>query len=623
MSIQSLASRSLAASDGKQLHRQVPPHRWSVTRKDLKHLRTLVEKFVAKGWILPTALHKFEISDGIIGPCIHAVNEQLIQPITAKAGGMSWALMLHPDGLPCDLFVTHCWQEGIYEFIDKVRNSWPRRARHAYCCMLSNPQNLDIGNLISSPSASPFARALRASTYMLVVPNRQCSIYSRAWCAYEAFLAYSDSKIIFTASAPVLHLRREISYIVMTIACVLVIAVVVAAQFEVDDLGRLAGIHYHYAPFGGLVATLAIFAQTSSAVIKHSPVTRAIAYTSAVFSAAYLGVAGFIAAVMGARNGLFGNYTSRSVIDAFGGVCLCIGAATLEVDRLWCIRAQQEASQLLTGYTGRLRDAKSSKDEDKETILRELVTSGKENEVDSAIQVLLDSGVSTPSLRTAVAHAGKLKAAGYWSLSMVLVSWFGWAWAPLYGIADMAERHWHFVEMGYCRSANLAFVCIDPGQTSMCASLTNYCRSPLEGPAVPLCLLNLLGGLAWLFSFIALGRDKRGFAAAALIRIVGIGSLPVLCPLLLLFPLEFSSKIVGIGVLAFAFTPVTLILSIMGPGWASRVPLIGPLIVKLLMLRISFECQRPDEAVLPTAEVPPARAVGDQGCKSRDEEQGG
>mmetsp|Transcript_57178 Transcript_57178/g.145177 ORF Transcript_57178/g.145177 Transcript_57178/m.145177 type:complete len:610 (+) Transcript_57178:38-1867(+) len=609
MSIQSLASRSLAASDGKQLHRQVPPHRWSVTRKDLKHLRTLVEKFVAKGWILPTALHKFEISDGIIGPCIHAVNEQLIQPITAKAGGMSWALMLHPDGLPCDLFVTHCWQEGIYEFIDKVRNSWPRRARHAYCCMLSNPQNLDIGNLISSPSASPFARALRASTYMLVVPNRQCSIYSRAWCAYEAFLAYSDSKIIFTASAPVLHLRREISYIVMTIACVLVIAVVVAAQFEVDDLGRLAGIHYHYAPFGGLVATLAIFAQTSSAVIKHSPVTRAIAYTSAVFSAAYLGVAGFIAAVMGARNGLFGNYTSRCWIDVLAGLGLCFGSATLEADRIWWIRTQQESSQLLMGYTGRLRDAKSSKEEDKERIFREVVASGMENDVDSAIQVLLDSGVSTPMLRTAVAHAGRLKQAGYWNLSLVVVYWTSWVYVNLYCIVNRAEAHWHFTGIGQCDDNHVLRVCMDLDDAPTCSRLINYCRSPFEVPECSRSLLGLLWAAAWLVSFAACSRDKRGFAAAALVRMIGVGGLIILFPALVLFQVDFYDNTVGLGVLNYGIEPVALILSIVGPGRTSTVPLIGRLLVRLLMLRISCKRRQQDEMKSPpTAATPPVSA---------------
>ena len=69
--------------------------------------------------------------------------------------------------------------------------------------MLSNPQNLDIGDLIASPRESPFAQALASASHMLVVPNRKISIYTRVWCDYEAFLAYKGGKVIYTASAPI------------------------------------------------------------------------------------------------------------------------------------------------------------------------------------------------------------------------------------------------------------------------------------------------------------------------------------------------------------------------------------------------------------------------------------
>ena len=93
------------------------------------------------------------------------------------AGNVSWALMKHPEGLPCDLFITHTWAEGIYEFVDKVEHSWPPGATGAYVCFLSNPQNLDISDLIQSPSESPFARVLENASSLLVVPNRVCSNY--------------------------------------------------------------------------------------------------------------------------------------------------------------------------------------------------------------------------------------------------------------------------------------------------------------------------------------------------------------------------------------------------------------------------------------------------------------
>ena len=90
--------------------------------------------------------------------------------------------MIHPQGLKCDLFITHGWAEGIFEFLDQVTSSWPYGAKAAYVCFLSNPQNLDIGGMIASPEESPFARALASATQVLAAPNHKLSIYTRAWC---------------------------------------------------------------------------------------------------------------------------------------------------------------------------------------------------------------------------------------------------------------------------------------------------------------------------------------------------------------------------------------------------------------------------------------------------------
>ena len=113
-----------------------------------------------------------------MGPNIHTVNGQYM-PVTDEAGKVSWALMRHPDGLDCDLFISHAWLEGIFEFLSKVLHSCPAGSRHVCCCMLAKPQNLDIGSYLQSPSSSPFALALQASTCVLVVPNCHCSIYAR------------------------------------------------------------------------------------------------------------------------------------------------------------------------------------------------------------------------------------------------------------------------------------------------------------------------------------------------------------------------------------------------------------------------------------------------------------
>ena len=97
-------------------------------------------------------------------------------------------------------------------FKNPVRHSWPRGVRNAWCCMLANPQNLDIGEMLQTPSDSPFAAALRASKIVLVVPNRHCSVYTRLWCGYEAFLAHEEGKTILIAKDSNLQEIRRLGF---------------------------------------------------------------------------------------------------------------------------------------------------------------------------------------------------------------------------------------------------------------------------------------------------------------------------------------------------------------------------------------------------------------------------
>lgn len=57
----------------------------------------------------------------------------------------------------------------------------------------------DAGAMLQSPSSSPFALALNAANVVLVVPNRHKSVYTRLWCAYEAYLSQEAGKPILIA----------------------------------------------------------------------------------------------------------------------------------------------------------------------------------------------------------------------------------------------------------------------------------------------------------------------------------------------------------------------------------------------------------------------------------------
>eukprot|EP00434_Breviolum_minutum_P008978 symbB.v1.2.007909.t1/scaffold494.1/size196131/3 len=156
------------------MHEKVSPARWCEVREAIKDGQICACDFV-------TNEEDCGREAVLYGPSIYIVNESYIKPVTAAAGKMSWALLMNPEGLDADLFITHAWQEGIFEFCEKVLASWPTLAHHAWCCMLANPQNLDIGAMIQSPKVSPFAIALQQSKYMLVVPNRHTSVYTRLW----------------------------------------------------------------------------------------------------------------------------------------------------------------------------------------------------------------------------------------------------------------------------------------------------------------------------------------------------------------------------------------------------------------------------------------------------------
>lgn len=216
---------------GYAAHECVPASHWCVMKADLYVLRSKVREYVAQGFIMPSEFDPFDPDDDAYGPCIHTVVQLMIRPICAMKGGRSWALLHYPEGLKCDLFISHSWSEGVYEFLDKVLHSWPLFAKHAYCCMLANPQTLDIGDMIASPSTSPFAQALASATYVMVVPNHVCSVYTRSWCTYEAFLACRWEKSLRVAKAPQ---RGRIRIVLICLVLSLLSAVV--QNFVVNSL---------------------------------------------------------------------------------------------------------------------------------------------------------------------------------------------------------------------------------------------------------------------------------------------------------------------------------------------------------------------------------------------------
>eukprot|EP00435_Cladocopium_sp_Y103_P057812 s529_g20.t1 len=435
-----------------ELHRLVPADRWCVTYWDLLFLRQEVQSALRCGEIQPGP--EDDVSEDY-GPSIYTVNEQYIKPVTQDAGKMSWALMRNPDGLQCDLFISHAWQEGVFEFLAKVRHSWPRSVQTAWCCMLANPQNLDIASFLQSPKSSPFAIALQASKVMLVVPNRQESVYTRLWCLAGAISAFSLLPFKPGANGNVLNVLQQCQN---------------SLEKYVHGCSRRIGndkpMEFR-APNGQLFVEIPHHAYEAY-LAQEEGKTILIAHSSNLHEVlvALRGMA--LAAIFGASVGLMATYLNLGQIHGVPALgCLVVGSSlviyddvcrrvlhllgeilcwiqvthiysfvkflhlysaeeylnqdravprqftqvlhvsywvmtslafcVMEVDRINARSAVSEAEELRQGYQGSIQYAKCSQAADAASIRREI--GGQVDCVDHAIHVLLTAGMSTPALR--------------------------------------------------------------------------------------------------------------------------------------------------------------------------------------------------------------------------------
>ncbi|CAK9039667.1 Uncharacterized protein SCF082_LOCUS23199 [Durusdinium trenchii] len=395
--------RRRTTSDAVAMHESVSPERWCVNKADLKHLQQQLILAIQDGRLqsLLSANSDSEdseesIDDDHFGPSIYAVNEQYIKPVTAEAGKMSWALMRNPKGLDCHVFVSHAWQEGIFEFLSKVLASWPSGARNAWCCMLANPQHLNIGCMLQSPKSSPFALALQASRDVLVVPNRHRSVYCRLWCGYEAFVASEDRKVIQVAARPAWRDRR---WTLLRASSAIVLGVFMSWLTHTQG--------WDLFPEALIAASLAAFVSvyTSGRVRQAANYLGLLATTCLEVRFAPIEMR-FRDLPQGVRVAAH-HVTWLSAMGFF---------LVAEVDRVRSMQIASEGQQLRRKYEGSIRLAACSQQTDWRNIWEEI--GPKVEEVDRAIHVLISAGVSSPALRRAAALGVPIEDAGHAELAV-------------------------------------------------------------------------------------------------------------------------------------------------------------------------------------------------------------
>ena len=86
--------------------------------------------------------------------------------------------------------------------IDNALKAWPDRCKGAYICCLSNPQNLDISEVLNHADGSPFERILCSDEVaaFVMLANANTPIHSRLWCILEAFVAATRKILNITIS---------------------------------------------------------------------------------------------------------------------------------------------------------------------------------------------------------------------------------------------------------------------------------------------------------------------------------------------------------------------------------------------------------------------------------------
>ncbi|CAE7374945.1 unnamed protein product [Symbiodinium sp. CCMP2456] len=386
------------------LHRRVPPEKWCITRAEFQAFVRDVRRLWRQGRIPDSAEEQTSLRESD-GPNLYQVNEHYVKPLTLAAGGMSYALMKHPEGLLCQVFISHAWAECLFELGDLALRTWPRLQglRNMYCCLLANPQNLDISALLSGPpEESPFARAIQTASHVLVIPNDTVSIYTRLWCVYEAYLGTCWHKTCIMPARP--KRSAQCKSAIRTILVPSIIGLVLGLTW-------LLLIYHHCCrtcsrcfvdPVLSACVGLTLLCFIGSLLMEFAPRPLRMWVKCVLIRIVHILVICVCAAVAIPYSVLleWKNSVWNHVFERLIPIALCLfnvwRAAQLSLHRLEDVELRRQAS-LLAIQT--LEDATCSDPHD-EAQIRQAIQ-GFEAEVDVTIRVLMQSGAYNDALREA------------------------------------------------------------------------------------------------------------------------------------------------------------------------------------------------------------------------------
>ncbi|CAE7352571.1 unnamed protein product [Symbiodinium natans] len=396
-----------------ELHLRIPPERWCITIAEFYAFVREVRRVWAAGQVPEGEPGSNpQHGDPQHGPNLYQVNEHYVKPLTRAAGNMSYALMKHPEGLLCQVFISHAWAEGLFELSDLVYRGWPRlqRLNHLYCCLLANPQNLDIGALLDvPPEESPFAKAMQAASHVLVIPNDTVSIYTRLWCVFEAYLGTRWHKTCIMPARPRRSVQCSVAMRTLLVPCV--VGLLVGGVWMLSCSRSCMHCFVNPVLVACVMLTLVCFLSSLAMECWSRPVRMWV--KCIVIRSVHILVTCACAAVVVPYSAMtrWGDKLWSHLFQRLIPVALCLfnmsRTAQLNQHHLEDAELNKQASFLAIQT---LEDATCSDPHDEEKIRQAI--QGFEAEVDVTIRVLMRSGAYNDALRAAYENGEDISGSG-------------------------------------------------------------------------------------------------------------------------------------------------------------------------------------------------------------------
>eukprot|EP00438_Fugacium_kawagutii_P022949 Skav226786 [mRNA] locus=scaffold8:348396:349919:- [translate_table: standard] len=380
------------------LHDQIPANHWGITMASIDDFLAVVTEKWLRGDLHNTSNYSTtKFDDALIGPNMYQVCEQVIKVMTADSSlimpGVSWALKESLVGEVAMHFVSHAWAEGAFEFHRLLKQAWrnsgfPQDAG-AYICFLSNPQNLDIGAMLSTIETSPFHIALQnmssSDGKVIMLATENAAIHTRLWCVFEAHSAMERGIAIDVTGDP-RNLARQRSSLQQEedqlrkefhIMCVLSCGLILCSNHRLTRFLSGQGCitveeDFHH----GMAGLTDWFAGNKTRSIFHGCSVQAVVVFGVVYLFQFCAVCFVVV------------FLFRSHLDWFVKAILFVLGILYGSLFFWLpLRVGRLRSLARKGAFLSVRDAQCSSSEDAEKI--RAVIAGKEDEIGATIGTLL------------------------------------------------------------------------------------------------------------------------------------------------------------------------------------------------------------------------------------------